>query len=531
MRRHKEIARAAGVIGTSTLVSRLMGYIRDMVMSSLFGAGMVTDAYIAAFRIPNYLIRLFGEGTLNASFVPVFTETLNQKGREKAWELANVVITAIFTILALFVVLGMIFTPGVVRVITPGFTKDPLQFNLTVLLTRIIFPVAIFVGLSAASMGILNSLNHFGSPAIAPSFFNLMIILCAIFLSPHLSIPIMSLAIGVLLGGLLQISVQVPFLISKGFKFRYRLNLAHQGLRKIFGLMVPGVIGQSVLQINLFVGNLLASLLPTGSITYLFFADRLVQFPLAVFGFSAATAMLPTLSVHASNKNIPEMVETLSKAIRMVLFLMIPSMVGLLVLSTPIVNTLFQRGSFGAAATQGTSAALMFYSLGLWAFAEVRIVAQTFYATQDTWTPMKVAALSLLVNLLLSIILMRYLQHAGLALANSLSSMLNISVLIWILRRRIGPLQGRKILSSVIKIFSASLAMGLFAYYGAYHGVESALWLSSGHTARKIFYLGRGILMGAGSYAMMCITFRVEEFQSTWKWIFKRTASSNGKVL
>ncbi len=530
MRRHKEIARAAGVIGASTLVSRLMGYVRDMVMSNLFGAGMATDAYIAAFRIPNYLIRIFGEGTLNASFVPVFTETLNQKGREKAWELANVVITAIFTILAFFVVLGMIFTPGVVRAITPGFTKNPLQFNLTVLLTRIIFPVAVFVGLSAASMGILNSLNHFGSPAIAPSFFNLMIILSALFLSPYLSIPITSLAIGVLLGGLLQISVQVPFLMRKGFRFKYRFNLAHQGMRKIFGLMVPGVIGQSVLQINLFIGNLLASFLPAGSITYLFFADRLVQFPLAVFGFSAATAMLPTLSVHASNKDIPEMVETLSKAMRMVLFLMIPSMVGLLVLKTPIVNTLFQRGSFGAEATQGTAVALMFYSLGLWAFAEVRIVAQTFYATQDTWTPMKVAALSLLVNLLLSLFLMRYLQHAGLALANSLSSMLNVSILIWILRRRVGPLQGRMILRSVIKIFSASLVMGIFAYYGAYHGVETTLWLSSGHTAKKIFYLGRGILMGVGSYVIMCIIFRVEEFETTRKWMFKLPAARGGEV-
>lgn len=531
MRRHKEIARAAGIIGASTLVSRLMGYIRDMVMSSLFGAGMVTDAYIAAFRIPNYLIRLFGEGTLNASFVPVFTETLNQKGREKAWELANVVLTSIFTILTLVVILGMIFTPGLVRAITPGFSKNPSQFNLAVLLTRVIFPVAVFVGLSAVSMGILNSLNHFGAPAIAPSFFNLMIILSALFLSPYLPIPIMSLAIGVLLGGLLQLSVQVPFLIRKGFRFRYRFNLSHEGMRKIFKLMVPGVIGQSVLQINLFVGNLLASLLPAGSITYLFFADRLVQFPLAIFGFSAATAMLPSLSVHASNKNIPEMVETLSKAMRIVLFMMIPSMVGLLVLSTPIVNTLFQRGSFGAEATRGTAVALMFYSLGLWAFGGVRIIAQAFYATQDTWTPMKVAVYSLLVNLLLSLILMRYLQHGGLALANALSSMLNISVLIWILRKRTGPLQGRKIFGSVIKIFSASLVMGLFAYYGAYHGVESALWLSSGDTARKIFYLGRGILMGAGSYAIMCIAFRVEEFQTTWKWIFKRTASNNGKVL
>lgn len=514
---HREIGSAAGTIGGATLVSRVLGYLRDVIIANLFGAGLSTDAFIVANRIPNYLRRLLGEGTLNASLVPVFTEYLEQKPRPEAWNLANVVISTISGLLTVVVLLGMIFTPGVVRVIAPGFSDNPAQFSLTVLLTRVMFPFALFMGLAAAFMGILNSLKHFGSPALAPAFLNIAVILCALFLTPFLSVPILSLSIGVLLGGILQFLVQIPFLIRKGYRFRPSFDWANPGMSRITRLMMPVIIGQSVLQINLFVSNILASFLVAGSISYLFFADRLVQFPLALFGFSAATALLPTLSRHAADNNIPHMVDALAGTMRMVLFIMVPSMIGLAVLRVPIISVLFERGNFDHAATLGTASALLYYSLGLWAFSEVRVVAQAFYALQDTMTPMKIGALAVAANIILSLLLMSPMGHNGLALANSLASMLNVGVLVWILRGRIGRLQGRRFLYSLAKILLASTVMGVCAYYGAH----SELWAAGGQGLQKTFYLFRGVLVGVISYIAMCLILRIEEFSIVRAWIWK----------
>ncbi len=514
---HREIGSAAGTIGGATLVSRVLGYLRDVIIANLFGAGLSTDAFIVANRIPNYLRRLLGEGTLNASLVPVFTEYLEQKSRPEAWKLANVVISTISAFLTVVVLLGMIFTPGVVRVMAPGFSDNPAQFSLTVLLTRVMFPFALFMGLAAALMGILNSLKHFGAPALAPAFLNIAVILCALFLTPFLSVPILSLSIGVLLGGIVQFLAQIPFLIRKGFRFRPNFDWADPGMRRVTRLLMPVIIGQSVLQINLFVSNILASFLVAGSISYLFFADRLVQFPLALFGFSAATAMLPTLSKHAADDNIPDMVDALAGTMRMVLFLMIPSMIGLAVLRVPIITVLFERGNFDQGATLGTASALLYYSLGLWAFSEVRVVAQAFYALQDTMTPMKIGALAVTANIILSLLLMSPMGHNGLALANSLASMLNVALLVWILRGRIGRLQGRRFLYSLAKILLASMVMGVCAYYGA----DSELWAAGGQGLQKAFYLFRGLLAGVISYVAMCLVLRIEEFRIARSWIWK----------
>jgi len=523
MGKNREIAKAAGVIGGATFLSRILGYLRDVIVANLFGAGLATDAFIVANRIPNYLRRLFGEGTLNASLVPVFSEYLNRRSHDEAWELANVVMSSISALLTLLTLLGIFFAPFVVRVLAPGFSDNPEQFALTVLLTRVTFPFAVFIGLSAAVMGVLNTLKHFGAPALAPAILNIMMILCALFLSPHLSVPILSLSIGVLLGGLFQFLVQVPFLRRKGFRFRFRFSLRHSGFRRVVRLMVPGVIGQSVLQINIFIGNILASFLPTGSISFLFFADRLVQFPLGVFGISAATAILPTLSQHAAEENLPGMVEALARTMRLVLFLMVPSLVGLAVLSVPIVSALFQRGNFGYPATLATAQALLFYSLGLWAFAEVRVVAQIYYAMQDTWTPMKIGAIAVLANIVLSLLFMGPLKHGGLALANSLSSMLNVAALVWILRRRVGPIGGTAFLRLLLKILPASAVLGLCAHYGA--GTE--LWKLHGHTMAKFYKLGWGILLGGGAYTVMCLLLRVQEVWIVRDWLFRHFAGSH----
>ncbi|NOY53123.1 MAG: murein biosynthesis integral membrane protein MurJ [Deltaproteobacteria bacterium] len=521
MGKNQEIAKAAGIIGSATFLSRILGYLRDVIVANLFGAGLATDAFIVASRIPNYLRRLFGEGTLNASLVPVFSEYLTRRSKSEAWELANVVMTSISALVTLLTLLGIFFAPWVVRGLAPGFSDNPEQFALAVLLTRVTFPFAVFIGISAAVMGVLNSLKHFGAPALAPAILNIMMILCALFLSPHLSVPILSLSIGILLGGIFQLLVQVPFLWKRGFRFRFRFQPRHPGFQRVVRLMVPGIIGQSVLQINIFIGNILASFLPTGSISFLFFADRLVQFPLGVFGISAATAMLPTLSQHAAEKNLPGMVETLGRTMRLVIFLMLPSLVGLSVLSVPIVSALFQRGNFSYSATVATAQALLYYSLGLWAFAEVRVVAQVYYALQDTWTPMKIGATAVLANVVLSLVLMGPLKHGGLALANSLSSMLNVSLLVWILRKRVGPLGGTAFLRLLLKILPASAILGFCAYYGA----GTALWKLHGHTLEKFYRLGWGILLGGGGYTVMCLLFRVEEVRMVRDWLLRRSGS------
>lgn len=514
---HVEIASAAGTIGGATLVSRILGYLRDVIIANLFGAGLSTDAFIVANRIPNYLRRLFGEGALNASLVPVFTEYLEQKSRQEAWKLAGVVISILSALLTVVVVVGIIFAPQVVQVIAPGFSDNPAQFSLTVLLTRVTFPFALFMGLGAAFMGILNSLKHFGAPALAPAFLNIAVILCALFLTPLLPVPILSLSIGVLLGGIMQFLVQIPYLIRRGFRFFPSFDWAHPGMRRVARLMMPVIIGQSVLQINLFVSNILASFLVAGSISYLFFADRLVQFPLAIFGFSAATAMLPTLSKHAADNSIPDMVEALARTMRMVLFLMIPSMIGLAVLRVPIISVLFERGNFDHRATLATASALLYYSLGLWAFSEVRVVAQAFYALQDTMTPMKIGALAVVANIILSLALMSPMGHNGLALANSLASMLNVALLVWVLRGRIGRLQGRRFLYSLGKILLASAVMGVCVHYGA----RSELWSAAGQGLEKTFYLMRGLLVGLVTYIAMCLILRIDEFRMVRSWIWK----------
>jgi len=456
---NKRFTKAAGVVGIYTLLSRILGFVRDMVIAWFFGAGVLSDAFFVAFRLPNLFRRLFGEGSLTIAFIPVFSAHLTNHGRTEAFEMARSALRMLSIILAVTVILCIIITPAIVRIIAPGF--HGVQFSLTVTLTRMMFPYIFLICLVALSMGILNALGHFAAPALAPVFLNLSIIISVLFLSPHLPEPVYGLAIGVLAGGVLQLGLQAPFLMRKGFYFWHPARIYHPALKRIGRLMVPSIFGAAVYQISILIGTLLASLLPEGSVSYLYYADRIVQFPLGIFAVSISVAVLPSLSRQAAAGNMADLKETFAFAVNLVFFITIPATVGLIVLRQPIVDLLFQRGAFDAKSAEMTADALLCYTIGLCAFSAVRIVVSIFYALGDARTPVKIAMISVLANILAGISLMGPMGHAGLALATSLSSFLNVGLLIAALRKKLGGFGGKKIVESLVKSVLCAFIMGV----------------------------------------------------------------------
>ncbi len=503
----RQITKAAGVVGAATLLSRILGFLRDVIVAWFFGAGLAADAFFVAFRIPNLLRRLFAEGSLTISFIPVFTEYLYNRGREEAFKLARSAWWLLAILLVIVSVLGVLLSPFIVRIIAPGFYSVPDKFELTVLLTRVMFPYIFFIALVALAMGILNALGHFAAPAFAPVLLNIAMIGSILLISPHLTKPTLGLAIGVIVGGALQLALQIVCMVRKGFRVFVRGPLYHVAVKRIALLMTPAVFGAAVYQVNIFVGTLLASLLPEGSVSYLYYADRLVQFPLGVFAIALATAVLPTLSKQAAAKDIEGLRNSFSYALRLVFFVTIPAMVGLIVLREPIVQLLFQRGAFDFDATHLTAEALLYYSVGLWAFSGVRVVVATFYALQDTKTPVKIAVISLLVNIVLSVVLMVPMRHGGLALATSVASGVNLVLLILALRKRLGRIGARGILQSVFKSMASAVVMGVIIAFGA-------LWVTPKYNENPwclLIWVFGSIGLGALLYGGCACLFRCRE--------------------
>ncbi len=517
MSENKKITRAAGKIGLATLTSRILGLIRDMVVARL-GAGLATDAFYVAYRIPNLLRELLAEGSMSAGFIPVFTEYWTARSKQEAWELSCKVFTVLLGILLLVCAFGILFSSTLVPLIAPGFTHEGGKLDLTIYLTRIMFPYLLFIGLAALTMGVLNSIRSFGIPALAPAVDNFVIIASIFVLTWFLKDPIVGIAIAVILGGMVQFLFQLPTLYKQGLFFRLNFRINDPGVKKIFTLILPTLLGLSVAQINLLVNTYFASLLAEGSVTYLYYGIRLIHFPLGIFAIAIATAILPSLSAQAAKKDIQGLKESVSFGLRLVFFISFPAMIGLIFLRVPIIQILFQHGDFTYAATQGTADAVLFYSFGLWAFAGVRIVIPAFYALQDTKTPVKIAVGSLLANIVLSLILMGPLKHGGLALATALSSMLNLGALIWILRTRLGPLEGRRILESHLKVMASSLAIFLICY-----GVnDMGIWLMKGEYFEKFFYLSLAIFGSIASYLFLQYWMKGEELRFLWKTFVKK---------
>jgi putative peptidoglycan lipid II flippase len=492
MSENKRITKAATTIGIGTLLSRIFGFLRDMVIANFFGAGMAADAFFVAFRIPNLWRRLVGEGSLTISFIPVYTEYLTTRSEEEAREVTHIAFTFAGILLLVLTVLGIFFSPILIQIIAPGFARIPEKFNLTVTLNQMIFPYLFFMGLFALCMGILNSLRHFFAPSIAPIFLNISIIVSVFFFYHVLQKPVFSLALGVLAGGIIQFFFQIPFLLKKKVTFRFNFNFRHPAIKRIGSLMIPGLIGTAVYQLNVFVDTIFASFLPGGSVSYLFFADRLMEFPLGIFAIAIGMASLPSLSGLASQGKMEELKETVSFAFRLVSFISIPAMVGLISLKTPIINILFQRGLFDYVATEKTALALLFYSVGLWAIAGSRTIVPAFYSLQDTWTPLKIALVCLAANVVFITIFIVPLKHAGLAFATSLSSILNLVLLFWKLGPKLRGIDLRRNARCLIKILFCSLPMGL----GAYLICSLGDWTTTGKVMAKIPLLGSGMLIG-----------------------------------
>ena len=504
----KKVTQAAGVVGLATLLSRVFGFLRDMAIAYLFGAGPAADAFFVAFRIPNLLRRLFAEGALTIAFIPIFTEVLLQKGLEEARALARSTSGLLCLALVVICALGMIFAQEVLSVIAPGFQPGSQTYGLAVTLTRFCFPYIFFISLAALSSGILNSREHFLSPAISPVLLNISLICCALGL--NLDPPVLSLGIGVLAGGAAQLFIQLPYLKSKGMSILPGFHFNNPHLKKVITLMLPAAFGAAIYQITVLVNTILASFLPSGSVSYLYYADRLVEFPLGIFAVALGTAVLPSLSRQAVAGNYDDFIATANYGLRLTMFICLPAMVGLILLAEPIVSVFFGRGRFGAQDVSATALALWGYGIGLWAFAGLRALLPAFYALKDTKTPVKVGVIVLIINIIAGLILMRIWQHVGLALATSISSAANFTILLYLLRRKLGYIGFKKIIKSALGSLLACLLMGGavtggLLLIGRYHDWQQASHLTS---AMYIILL---VIVGAGVYLLAARALRLPE--------------------
>lgn len=472
------LARSAGVFGLATIASRILGLVRDQVLAFYFGAGDANDAYRVASRIPNLVRDLFAEGAMSAAFVPTFTRQLTLHGRDQAWHLASSVINALLIVTGVIVVFGIVFAEPLVRLFAADFAEVPGKLELTIYLTRIIFPFLTLVAVAAALMGMLNSLGHFFIPALSPAMYNVAIVVLSLALipiAPSLGLqPITIVAIATLLGGVGQLAIQWPPLRREGFRYRPVLDIKDEGLHRVLLLMGPGTIGMAATQINVFVNTVLATGQGTGAVSWLDFAFRLMYLPIGLFGVSIATAATPAISRMVADQDFARIRSTLAHALGLMLFLNVPATVGLIVLARPIVAVIFEHGEFTAADTVATAAALQCYAIGLVGYSVVRIISPTFYALQRSRVPVMVSAASVVVNVALNLALVRVMGYRGLALGTSLTAIVNASLQLMLLRREINGIEGRRIAASLARVTIAGALMAAVTW-AAYAGLEQVL--------------------------------------------------------
>jgi putative peptidoglycan lipid II flippase len=423
-------------VGSMTLLSRIFGLLRDMTLATVFGVSGGTDAFLIAFKIPNFMRRLFAEGAFSQAFVPVFSEYKEKRSREALRDLIDHVAGSLGIVLLLITALGSIGAPLLVYLFAPGFWDEPVRFQLTADMLRITFPYLFFIALVAFAGGILNSYNKFAIPAFTPIVLNLSLIAAALWLAPLFDVPLMALAWGVAAAGVLQLLVQFPSLMKLKLFPKPRLKRHHEGVSKILRLMLPAVVGSSVAQINLLLDTIIASFLAVGSVTWLYYSDRMLEFPLGVLGIAIATVILPALSRQHANESQESFNATLDWALKLVTLIALPACIGLLILASPILATLFQHGDFSAEDTYMASLSLMAYVLGLPAFILIKVLAPGYYSRQDTKTPVKIAIIAMVSNMALNIlfvvpmVLLQYeAPHVGLALATTSSGYINAILL------------------------------------------------------------------------------------------------------
>ncbi len=504
------LLRVLATVSSLTMVSRVLGYVRDFFIARVFGAGPLTDAFFVAFKIPNLLRRLFAEGAFSQAFVPLLAEH-KQKDPRQAKRLIDAVSTLLFIALAVTAALGVAAAPFIVYLTAPGFALDPAKpFALTVSLLRITFPYILFIALVALSAGILNTWNRFSVPAITPALLNVAFIVGAAFFAGHFDPPVMVLAWAVVAGGLLQLAFQIPFLIKMKLMPRWRLDFSHPGLRRVLLLMAPAAFGVSVSQVSLLLNQIFASFLPSGSVSWLYYADRLMELPAGVLGVAVGTILLPSLARYHAAANTAEYSRLLDWGLRVTVLLAVPAAAALAVLALPLIAMLFQYGRFGAEDAWMTRQALVAYSVGLVGMILVKILAPGFYARQNVVTPVKIGVVTLVATQLMNLAFIGPLAHAGLALAIGLGACLN-ALLLYLFLGRQGiyvaqpgwPVFILKVLASV-----AFMAIVLFSSTG-----EASWWLGAPWQHKVPAVLGL-VALGAAAYGacLLAFGFRPRDF-------------------
>jgi putative peptidoglycan lipid II flippase len=533
------MARSAGLISIATMASRVLGVARETVLAAIFGAGSgpEMDAFNVAFRVPNLLRDLFAEGAMTAAFVPTFTATLANRGRESAWRLGNLVINALLVATGVLVVLGVIFAGPITHAMASGkeFVGVPGKLELTTLLTRLMMPFLTTIGVAVAMMGMLNSLRRFFIPALSPAMFNIATIACALLLVPVMPTfglpPIAAIAIGTVIGGIGQIALQWPLLHREGFRYRPIVDFKDPELRQILRLMGPGTLGLAAVQINVFVNTYLATTQPQGAVSWLNYAFRLMYLPIGLFGVSIATAALPDISRHAAASDHDGIRKTVAQGLRLMLMLNVPATIGLIALANPIVGFLLERGRFTPHDTASTAAALMFYAPGLIGYSAVKIASPTFYSLGDSRTPVIVSVMTVLINLVLNITLVRVMGYRGLALGTAIAAVFNAGTLLWLLHRRLDGLDGRRTAIALVKILAASIAMGAASWW-VDHALQSVLptgvYIWKHLDVYLSIRLGLAIAAGVGVLAGSARLLRIAEFDAAAASVLRRFGAAKG---
>jgi putative peptidoglycan lipid II flippase len=520
----ENVVRSAGIVSIAVFMSRVTGLLREMVMARLFGAGLIQDAFNLGFRIPNLTRDMFAEGALSSAFVPTFSDYVSTRSNEEAGRLANLVATALLVVVGAICAAGMIFAPQLVATLAPGYSAVPGKFELAVSMTRIMFPFLLLVALAAQAMGMLNASNRFGVPALASTFFNIGSIgfgvAIGIWLAPQFNGPRMhvsridGMAIGVVLGGALQLCWQLPSLYRLGYRFRPAFDWADPGLQKILRMMGPAILGNAAVLINVAVSTNLASAIADpvrgfdGPVSWLGYAFRFMQLPLGLFGVAIGSATLPSISRSAAAGNMDEFRRTFSKSLGMVFLLTLPSSIGLLVLGKSIIGAIYQGGKFELYDTQQTATALSCYAVGLVGYAGLKVLNPAFYALGDARTPMVVSILSIVINYVTAVTLIRYagFRHAGLALATSVVALFGFVVLFTILRAKLGGVYGRELVAGFAKVAVASAAMGAAIFLSS-RGMEGSLGVSQmARRADLVVSIPLGLAVFYGACKAMGVT-------------------------
>ena len=525
----ERIAKSAGRIGGMTLVSRLLGIARDSIFAAYFGTTYLADAFNIAFLIPNFLRRIFGEGMLNASYVPVYTHYLHKEGKPAAVDLAAKTFSVMIVLLLAVTVLGVAFSGPIVRAYAYGWRNSPESFALTIKLTRVMFPYVFFVGLASLAAGTLNSLGYFAIPAFSPALLNIAFIATSFTFmrlvtgSRESMITVFSL--GAILGGALQLFVQLPQLKRTGHRLRFVPDFKDAGVRWIGKLMGPSLFVFAFTQVNTLVDSFLATFLPVGSVTALRLGNRIAIQPLGIFAIAITTATLPMLSEHAAKDDRTRLVDDFAFSVKLILAFLIPSTVGMIVLAKPIVRVLFERGEFTAArSTPMTVDAMVYYAIGLFAYGGVKAVVQAFYSMKDTVTPMKISIATVILNVVLNVILMRPFGLKGLAVSTSISSIVSFVLLTAILKRKMGDIRGGEIWVATFKILAASAAMGVVMYL-----LARQLEPRATNLVGEIVQVGVASAAGFGAFMLVAFSLKAGEVMFLLGLVAKRLGG-NGRA-